>query len=210
MDSADVGRAAAAAARAVLARAGYADTTLKTVANAAGIAPDVLTSLYRNREELLRAALQLPFDPAAAVPRLIGPGLEGMGERLVRAAMAVMQSDQMRSDIAYVGRLASEGANSAGSGAGAVTGVTDAVGLVRGAFDYIQDTVVDRALESLGVPDARMRGALITSYLAGVMITRYVVKMEPLASASEDEVVALVAPLVQRTLDPRHPLVGEA
>jgi AcrR family transcriptional regulator len=208
MDSADVGRAAAAAARAVLARAGYADTTLKTVANAAGIAPDVLTSLYRNREELLRAALQLPFDPAAAVPRLIGPGLEGMGERLVRAAMAVMQSDQMRSDIAYVGRLASEGA--AGSGAGAVTGVADAVGLVRGAFDYIQDTVVDRALESLGVPDARMRGALITSYLAGVMITRYVVKMEPLASASEDEVVALVAPLVQRTLDPRHPLVGEA
>jgi AcrR family transcriptional regulator len=208
MDSADVGRAAAAAARAVLARAGYADTTLKTVANAAGIAPDVLASLYRNREELLSAALQLPFDPAAAVPRLIGPGLEGMGERLVRAAMAVMQSDQMRSDIAYVGRLASEGA--AGSGAGAVTGVADAVGLVRGAFDYIQDTVVDRALESLGVPDARMRGALITSYLAGVMITRYVVKMEPLASASEDEVVALVAPLVQRTLDPRHPLVGEA
>jgi AcrR family transcriptional regulator len=208
MDSSDVGRAAAAAARAVLARAGYADTTLKTVANAAGIAPDVLTSLYRNREELLRAALQLPFDPAAAVPRLIGPGLEGMGERLVRAAMAVMQSDQMRSDIAYVGRVASEGAS--GSGAGAVTGVTDAVGLVRGAFDYIQDTVVDRALESLGVPDARMRGALITSYLAGVMITRYVVKMEPLASASEDEVVALVAPLVQRTLDPRHPLVGEA
>jgi AcrR family transcriptional regulator len=208
MDSADVGRAAAAAARAVLARAGYADTTLKTVANAAGIAPDVLASLYRNREELLSAALQLPFDPAAAVPRLIGPGLEGMGERLVRAAMAVMQSDQMRSDIAYVGRVASEGA--AGSGAGAVTGVTDAVGLVRGAFDYIQDTVVDRALESLGVPDARMRGALITSYLAGVMITRYMVKMEPLASASEDEVVALVAPLVQRTLDPRHPLVGEA
>jgi AcrR family transcriptional regulator len=208
MDSSDVGRAAAAAARAVLARAGYADTTLKTVANAAGIAPDVLASLYRNREELLSAALQLPFDPAAAVPRLIGPGLEGMGERLVRAAMAVMQSDQMRSDIAYVGRVASEGA--AGSGAGAVTGVADAVGLVRGAFDYIQDTVVDRALESLGVPDARMRGALITSYLAGVMITRYVVKMEPLASASEDEVVALVAPLVQRTLDPRHPLVGEA
>jgi AcrR family transcriptional regulator len=208
MDSSDVRRAAAAAARAVLARAGYADTTLKTVANAAGIAPDVLASLYRNREELLSAALQLPFDPAAAVPRLIGPGLEGMGERLVRAAMAVMQSDQMRSDIAYVGRVASEGA--AGSGAGAVTGVADAVGLVRGAFDYIQDTVVDRALESLGVPDARMRGALITSYLAGVMITRYVVKMEPLASASEDEVVALVAPLVQRTLDPRHPLVGEA
>ena len=74
----------------------------------------------------------------------------------------------------------------------------------------VQDTVVDRALVSLGVPDARMRGALITSYLAGGMVTRYVVKMEPLASASEDEVVALVAPLVQRTLDPRQPLVGEA
>lgn len=196
MDSSDVGRAAAAAARAVLARSGYADTTLKAVAGAAGIAPDVLASLYRNREELLQAALALPFDPTSAVPRLVGPGLDGMGERLVRAAMAMMQSDQMRSDLGYVGRVAS------GSG-----GVVDAVGLVRGAFDFVQDTVVDRALESLGVPDARMRGALITSYLAGVMITRYVVKMEPLASAGEDEVVALVAPLLQRTLDPRQPLV---
>lgn len=203
MDSSDVGRAAAAAARAVLARAGYADTTLKAVAGAAGIAPDVLASLYRNREELLSAALQLPFDPASAVPRLVGPGLDGMGERLVRAAMAVMQSDQMRSDLGYVGSVAS-------GGSGSISGVADAVGLVRGALDYVQDTVVDRALESLGVPDARMRGALITSYLAGVMVTRYVVKMEPLASASEDEVVALVAPLVQRTLDPRRPLTGEA
>ncbi|MBM3669773.1 MAG: TetR family transcriptional regulator [Actinobacteria bacterium] len=199
MDSADVGRAAGAAARAVLARAGYADTTLKAVASAAGIAPDVLASLYRNREELLRAALQLPFDPTSAVPRLVGPGLDGMGERLVRAALAVMESDQMRSDIAYVGRAASGGLGSAG-------GSVDVVGLVRGAFDFVQDTVVDRALESLGVPDARMRGALITSYLAGVMSTRYVVKMEPLASASDDEVVALVAPLIQRTLDPRNPL----
>lgn len=207
MDSSDVGRAAAAAARAVLARAGYADTTVKAVAGAAGIAPDVLASLYRNREELLQAALQLPFDPTSAVPRLVGPGLDGMGERLVRAAMAVMQSDQMRSDLGYVGRVAS-GAVGVGSGAGsAAGGVADAVGLVRGAFDFLQDTVVDRALESLGVPDARMRGALITSYLAGVMITRYVVKMEPLASASEDEVVAMVAPLLQRTLDPRQPLV---
>jgi AcrR family transcriptional regulator len=203
MDSADVGRAAGAAARAVLARAGYADTTLKAVASAAGIAPDVLASLYRNREELLRAALQLPFDPTTAVPRLVGPGLDGMGERLVRAAMSVMQSDQMRSDIAYVGRVASGGLGSAG---GSVGGSVDVVGLVRGAFDFVQVTVVDRALESLGVPDARMRGALITSYLAGVMITRYVVKMEPLASASDDEVVALVAPLIQRTLDPRNPL----
>ena len=203
MDSSDVGRAAAAAARAVLSRAGYADTTMKAVAGAAGIAPDVLASLFRNREELLQAALQLPFDPASAVPRLVGPGLDGMGERLVRGAMSVMQSDQMRSDLGYVSSVASGGASG-------ISGVADAVGLVRGAFDFVQDTVVDRALVSLGVPDARMRGALITSYLAGVMVTRYVVKMEPLASASEDEVVALVAPLVQRTLDPRQPLVGEA
>lgn len=203
MDSADIGRAA----RAVLARAGYADTTLKAVAGAAGIAPDVLASLYRNREELLQAALQLPFDPASAVPRLVGPGLDGLGERLVRAAMAVMQSEQMRSDIASVGRVAADGLTTSGSDR---VEIATAVGLLRGALDFVQDTVVDRVLESLGVHDARMRGTLITSYLTGVMITRYVVKMEPLASASDDEVVALVAPLVQRTLDPRHPLVGEA
>ena len=54
--------------------------------------------------------------------------------------------------------------------------------------------------------DCSLRGALITSFLGGIVIARYGVAVEPLASASEDEVVALVGPTIQRLLDPTQPL----
>jgi hypothetical protein len=45
-----------------------------------------------------------------------------------------------------------------------------------------------------------MRVTLATSYLLGIATTRYVLKLEPLASATEDEIVQLVAPVVQMAL----------
>lgn len=196
VSSSDISGAITSAARAVLIRRGYAETSIKAIAAAAGVAPEVVSSLYRNRDEVLTAALRLPFDPAGAIPQLVGPGLDGMGERIVRASLALMHSDQIRSDILALGRVASN------------DGVSDAVALLRGGLDLIQESVVDKALVSLGVPDARMRGALITAYVAGIMVTRYVVRVEPLASAQDDDVVAMVAPVIQRLVDPRTPLTG--
>jgi hypothetical protein len=51
-----------------------------------------------------------------------------------------------------------------------------------------------------------MRVALISSYLIGVAAGRYVMRIEPLASASEEYVVRLVAPTIQALLDPRASL----
>ena len=44
------------AARAAFAARGYTHTTVKSVAAAAGVAPGVVTSLYRNKERLFAAA----------------------------------------------------------------------------------------------------------------------------------------------------------
>jgi hypothetical protein len=45
-----------------------------------------------------------------------------------------------------------------------------------------------------------MRVTLATSYLMGVAAARYVLQMEPLASASQEDVVRMVAPAVQSAL----------
>jgi Tetracyclin repressor-like, C-terminal domain len=45
-----------------------------------------------------------------------------------------------------------------------------------------------------------MRGNLVATQMVGVMLVRYVVRLEPLASASPDEVVRLVAPNIQHFL----------
>jgi hypothetical protein len=68
--------------------------------------------------------------------------------------------------------------------------------------EFMSASVLDRVVAALGVPDARLRGSVISSYLMGIVMSRYVVKMEPLASASDDEIVAMVGPAVQALLDP--------
>jgi hypothetical protein len=52
----------------------------------------------------------------------------------------------------------------------------------------------------MGEATAELRGSLVASALVGVAMTRYVVRLEPLASAPADVVVAAMAPTIQRFL----------
>ena len=200
----DAAGAVLQAARLAFASRGYASTTMKGVAAAAGVAPGVVKSLYDNKERLFAAAMRLPFDPAQAVPELIAPGLDGMGDRLVRMVLTLMGDQQVRDDLARM--LASDTATnvSVSAARAAMPGQDSSAALeqLRFVSEYLQATVVDRVVAAVGVPDARMRVAVISSYLVGIAATRYLLRIEPLASATDDEVVALVGPTVQALLDP--------
>lgn len=181
--------AAVAAARNAFAAGSFARTTFKGLAAAAGVAPAVLRKYYDNKEAVFAAALRLPTDPTSAVPAILGPGLDGLGERLVRATLDILEDPQVREDLMSMART---GASS--------------VALTRSMQGYLEVAVIDRVVTAIGVPDARMRAALISSYLMGIAAGRYVARIEPLASASEEHVVRMVAPTVQALLDPRVPL----
>ena len=176
-------------ARAAFEARGYVRTSMKGVAAAAGVAPEVVNRYWNSKESLFAAAMRLPFDPANAVPELIAPGLDGMGERLTRATLDLLSDDEARQDLIAMFQAGASASKAA-----------------RGMQDYIERTFVDRLVRVLGVPDARLRVNLIMSYLLGVASARYVLKMEPLASMSEDEVVKLVSPTIQNWLDVTKPL----
>jgi len=163
------------------------ETAIRTLALAAGIAPDALISLVGNPERLLAAALQAPLQPTAAVRLILAQAFDGLGDRLVRMALVLAADD------------------------GVHDGVRDTFGRIpdlpsTSSLQGLQDTVVRPLFAILGVPDAQMRGALITAQLGGLIATRNVMKLEPLASASEDDIVAFYGPIVQRLLDPTIPL----
>lgn len=180
-------------AREIIEKKGYLGLSMRTAAAAAGVTPEVARRYYRNRDALFAAALRLPVDPAAAIPALVAPGLEGMGERLVRFTLDVLRDPQAREDLMSLAR----------------TGVT-AGQAALGVQELLERGVIDRVAGAIGVPDARMRSALISSYLLGIAMTRYVVRLDPLASASDEEVIRMVAPVIQDLLDPRKPIPGSA
>ncbi len=194
-NSGDLGGVIKAAREAFLA-SGYARTTVKSIAAAAGVAPTVITNLYNNKEALFAAAMALPFDPQRAIPALVAPGIDGLGERIVRATFQLVADESVRTDL--------------GKAAGMVQGTTisgvDIFGVIKPLSDYFQTAVIDRVLVAVGIPDARLRGALISTYLSGIIAYRYFLKVEPLSSLSEDQVVAMVAPVIQNLIDPTKPL----
>lgn len=179
----DLTRQVLDAARAAYAKRGYVETTVKGVAAAAGVAPDVVRRYYANREALFAAAMRLPVDPATSIAQLLAPGIDGLGERMVRVTLRMLDDPETREQLVEMVRM--------GSGASKAT---------ASMREFFESTVIDRVVAFLGVPDARMRASLAMSYLLGVATSRYVLRIEPLASATEDEIVAMVGPAVQAAL----------
>jgi hypothetical protein len=68
--------------------------------------------------------------------------------------------------------------------------------------EYIEFGVVDRVVANLGLPDVRLRVALISSFLMGIAAGRYIAKIPPLDTTDEDLLVRIVAPTIQDLLDP--------
>jgi uncharacterized protein YjeT (DUF2065 family) len=65
---------------------------------------------------------------------------------------------------------------------------------------FVSRALVRRVAAELDLPEAQLRVSLIASHIVGLALLRYVIRVEPLAGASDDEVVALVAPVLQRYL----------
>jgi len=54
--------------------------------------------------------------------------------------------------------------------------------------------------ESLGIDRPEVRMPLVISQVAGLILTRYLVGLEPIASMPAEDVVATYAPVIQRFL----------
>jgi len=66
--------------------------------------------------------------------------------------------------------------------------------------EFVRRELVGRIVPLMGEATAELRGSLVASTLVGLAMTRYVVRLEPLASAPDDVVVAAMAPVIERLL----------
>ena len=172
-----------AAARAAFAESGYNGATVRGIAAAAKVDPALIHHYFGTKEALFVAAMELPVDPAVELPRVLAGGLEDGGERIVRFFLGIWERPAARDRL--LGMLR-----------GAMTHEV-AAAMLRGFVDRAVVSVVAKAIDR---PDARLRATLIGSQLVGLAVVRYVVRLEPLASADPDKVVAALAPTIQRYL----------
>lgn len=170
------------AARGAFAEHGYEGATIRGIAGRAGVDPALVYHFHGSKEELFAAAMRLPFQPSEMIPSLLEGDPDGLGERILRLFLAV--SDQPGGSP-FVALMRSASTNERAA---------------RMLREFLTREVIGRVARALGAPDAELRATLVGSHLAGLAMARYILRMEPLASADRDTVVAAVAPTLQRYL----------
>jgi AcrR family transcriptional regulator len=171
------------AARLQFGTLGYDRTSLRSVAREAGVDPGLVGHFFGTKQQLFTTVMELPFEPGAALPRIIDGDRGQIGLRFAGFVLSLLESPE---------------------GAARITGLVRAAATEEEAARMVRDLITRDVLTplagALGEDRPKVRGALAGSQVVGLVMARYVVKVEPLASLPADEVAALVAPVLQHYL----------
>ena len=181
--SAGTRRAILGAARAMFAARGYEQTTIRAVAAQAGVDASMVMRYFRSKAGLFAAAVTMDLQ----VPDLRSVPASRRGELLVRDFISRWEDPARDNELVALLRIA----------------VTSEI--VAGQLQAVLSQLITEPIAALGDAQAAERGTLIAAQLLGLALCRYILRFEPLASLPADEVVAAVAPAVQRYCSPAAP-----
>jgi len=171
------------AARREFAEQGYDGASLRGIARAAGVDPALVHHYYDGKEALFVAAMQLPFNPAEVLPRVFADagGPDEIAERMVRFVLSIWRDADTRAPFLALLRSA--------------TGSETGAAMMR---SFVAHALIARVAEQLPpAPDRELRVNLAAAHIIGVMLMRYVVRVEPIASADEEDVIQRLLPAIR-------------
>jgi AcrR family transcriptional regulator len=171
-----------AAAREQFRERGYDSATIRGIAARAGVDAALVHHYFGTKEDLFAAALQLPTSPREALDGVLTGDPDGLGERLVRRFLRYWSAGGGIGDT-IVSLLRS------------ATTHDDAARMVR---EFVSREALSRIAEALDMPQPHLRAALAGSQLIGLALARFVIRVEPIAGADVETLVACYAPTLQR------------
>lgn len=174
-----------AAARQVFGDVGYDRATIRGIATKAGVDPALIYHYFDTKDDLFAASIDLPIPSVDAVRSLLIPAGDEFGRRLAELFFSVWEQELARRSLLGILRSAMGGEDRA----------------VEAFREFLTTAVLELVAPTIPREDARLRALLMASQLVGVAMTRYVVRLEPIASASIEEIVDLVAPRIQSYID---------
>uniref|UniRef100_A0AAU2V5Z5 TetR family transcriptional regulator n=1 Tax=Streptomyces sp. NBC_00003 TaxID=2903608 RepID=A0AAU2V5Z5_9ACTN len=170
------------AARERFAADGYERATIRAIARDAGIDPSMVMRYYGNKEGLFAAASEIDL----GLPELGGLPGKHIGAVLVAHFLDRWEADEVLTALLRVG-------------------VTNAAGAERVRTIFAEQLVPIAAGVCPEPADAPRRAALVSSQILGMAMARYVLRFPPAVAMSREEVIAWLAPTLQRYLTAERP-----
>lgn len=174
----------AAAARDEFAVHGWAGTTIRAVARRADVDPALVYHYFGSKEGLLDAATNPPQQWLDRVAEVWATPVERLGAALLQLLLVSWADDEIGPTLRAI--------------------------LQTAAHDPVTRDKLRRVVEGslMGVSglgsddrDRLIRSGLISSQMMGFALMRYVWKIKPVASMTDDEAIAAIAPNLQRYVD---------
>ena len=175
-----------AAARQAFANGGYAAVSVRSIASEAGVDQSLVHHYFGTKKDLFLSAMDVPFDPmehmGGALEKLSNGTLEDLGEAVVRGILAVFASPHGRDYVAVMRARMAPG------------------GPVESVAGFLTEEVYSLAAWLLDDPPGTgaLRTDLADSQVIGLIVARYVLRLQPLADLDDEQVVAHYAPVLQR------------
>jgi AcrR family transcriptional regulator len=182
------------AARRRFGEQGYDGATIRGIAADAGVNPALVHHFYGTKERLFAAAMRLPVVPSEIITLALGAERDRLGEEFGRRLGGILIGTVLRAwdvaDIrtAFLGLLRSAATTEQG------------VVILR---EFVTSTILASLTQVARLGDdaeGRYRASLVASQVVGLGFARYVLGLEPLASATTEDLVAAIGPTVQRYL----------
>ena len=182
----DTREAILAAARTEFATRGYEGATLRGIARAAGVDARLVHHYFDGKSEVFKEALALPVSLRAAFADVAQGDPHGLGERILSRFFAVWDAPEGRERLLAL--------------VAGVVGSAEVGAMFRQFLHAELHTQIVGLLSRVGAgaDDPELRASLMESQLIGVIMARYVVGIEPLASAEPEDLIPFLAPTLQR------------
>lgn len=160
-----------AAAQTLFAEKGFRATTLRSIADAAGVNVALISHYFGGKQQLFDAIQEFPSDVLRSVTDAIAGDSDGMGERITRAYLGVWEDEDLRPRL---------------------------LALVRSSAS--EDAGLDRMREVITgalVGDGHRQLSYAMAQLFGIAMLRYVTCVPAVADVPFEQLVADIAPAVQ-------------
>jgi AcrR family transcriptional regulator len=173
-----------AAARDEFAQHGWAGSTIRAVARAADVDPALVYHYFGSKEGLLDAATNPPQKWLESVAKVWTTPVDQLGAALIRLLLSSWADDEIGPTLrAILQTAAHEPATR-----------EKLRRVVEGSLMGVSGLGTDER-------DRLVRSGLVSSQMMGFALMRYVWKIEPIASMSDDEAIAAVSPNLQHYVD---------
>lgn len=176
-------------ARQSFATHGSAGTSIRAVADEAGVDPRLVTYYFDNKQGLLEACLVPPRHYLDQVQVVTHQPLRGRGKAMVANMLRFWEDPETAPILRAI----------------VLTAVHEPVAMKRLQAIY-RNNMLSGVADALDNDQRDLRANLAATQIIGLCMTRYVYRLEPIASMPADRVIELVGPNVQRALSGKLPI----